>query len=104
MAAKPSATVVTGHAEGLQLPAHDRQIHLDVVYDQNLQRLEMRRSVSRSAIWAVDSRTESRTEGRADADRLSAPISPCMSSTSCLQMARPSPVPPKRRVIELSAG
>jgi len=34
---------------------------------------------------------------------LSTPISPPISSTSCLQIANPSPLPPKRRVIEVSA-
>ena len=31
------------------------------------------------------------------------PISPPISSTSCFEMARPRPVPPKRRVVEASA-
>ena len=35
--------------------------------------------------------------------RLSTPMLPPISSTSCLLMARPSPVPPNRRVVELSA-
>ena len=34
---------------------------------------------------------------------LSTPIVPCMSPTSCLQIARPSPVPPYLRVVEESA-
>ena len=35
--------------------------------------------------------------------RLSTDTPPPISSTSCRQIASPSPVPPKRRVVELSA-
>ena len=98
----PAFDRLHGHAPGAQLLAEDQAVDLVVVDHEH--------AVVRGApCWSHSGRrgrrcpASSRTENQKRLPLpwvLSTPISPPMALTSCLQMASPRPVPPKRRVVE----
>jgi hypothetical protein len=82
-----------------ELPGKDAPVHLDIIDDKYAQAGKRRSTAGFSAGRSGSSNQKRLPDPRV----LSTPISPPISSISCLQIANPSPVPPKRRVIDVSA-
>ena len=92
------------HAPGARLMHEDPAVRGVVVDDEDPgARQTVRPRCRRSRRSTTASRIRGKPERRALPGALSTPISPPISSTSCLEIARPSPVPPYLRVVEPSA-
>jgi len=98
----PGTEASVAHAPACNLFMQHAPVHFVVVHDERAQASQV--GQRNGAAWGWASRVNSRVNQKVEPwpGRLSTPIEPPINSTSCLEIAKPSPVPPYLRVVEAS--